>query len=142
MIVTGSGLPHPSDDVDHCFHFLVRLSRAVGEVHFFLADPRLHHHAWARLENGAVTRAYAWANETVWNQGAKSIAEIELGMKCFSYGGDAGTDPASIEACASANVGKIPLLAARWGFDPMNINGNLQNHASGVAGRSSRFQKD
>ncbi len=83
-----------------------------------MADPVLHHHAWARVENGVVTRAYAWVNETVWNQGAKTLAEIELNMKCFGYGEDAGMDDATMEEYAAANVGKMPSLAARWSFDP------------------------
>jgi hypothetical protein len=31
IIVTGSGLPHPGQDVDDCFHFLVRLGRSGGK---------------------------------------------------------------------------------------------------------------
>lgn len=45
IIVTGSGLPHPGQDVDCCFHFLIRLSRALGHVQFFMANPVLYHHA-------------------------------------------------------------------------------------------------
>jgi hypothetical protein len=141
IIVTGSALPHPGNDVDRCFHFLMRLSRALGHVQFFMTDPVLLHHAWARVEGGTVTRAYAWINETVWNQGVKTIAEIELNLKCFNYGDDAGMDNATTEESASANVGKVPLLAARWSFDPINLNGNLQHPANGIAGKSSRFRK-
>lgn len=142
IIVTGSGLPHPGNDVDRCFHFLIRLSRVVGGVQFFLADPLLHHHAWARVENGVVTRAYAWINETVWNQGVKSIAEIELQMKCFNYGEDAGMDDATTEEYAAANVEQIPSLSARWSFDPSAADGNWQSLPDGIAGRSARLRQD
>ncbi|HUA38014.1 MAG TPA: hypothetical protein VMA35_06390 [Candidatus Sulfopaludibacter sp.] len=138
IIVTGSGLPHPGKDVDRCYHFLILLSRVLGQVQFFMADPVLHHHAWVRVENGTVTRAYAWVNETLWNQGAKSIAEIELNMKCFSYGENAGMDDATMAEYAAANVKKIPSLSARWSFDPINVNLSLQHPAPGVAGKSSR----
>ncbi len=142
IIVTGSGLPHPGNDVDRCFHFLIRLSRVAGEVQFFMADPVRHHHAWARVENGVVTRAYAWVNETVWNQGAKSIAEIELNMKCFGYGEDAGMDDATMEKHAAANVEKILSLSARWSFDPSVMSGHLQNPADVIAGRLPRPWQD
>jgi hypothetical protein len=142
ILVTGSGLPHPGNDVDRCFHFLIRLSRVVGQVQFFMADPVLHHHAWARVENGVVTRAYAWVNETVWNQGVKSIAEIELNMKCFSYGEDTGMDDATMEEYAAANVEQIPSLSARWSFDPSVTGGNWQSPADGIAGKSSRLWQD
>lgn len=138
IIVTGPGLPHPGNDVDHCFHFLIRLSRVAGEVQFFLADTLLHHHAWARVENGIVKRAYAWINETVWNQGVKSIAEIELNLKCFSYGEDTGMDDATTEEYAAANVEQIHALSARWSFDPSAVDGNLPTRPGDLVRRSIR----
>jgi len=142
IIVTGPGIPHPGSDVDRCFLFLTQLSRALGHVQFFMADPILLHHAWARVDNGVVTRAYAWADGTVWNQGAKTIAEIELNMKCFSYGEDTGMAGAILKENAAANVEKIPSLSARWNFDPSVAGGNLQNPAGGGTGRVSWFFKD
>ena len=137
IIVTGASLPNPSCDVDECFRFLTRMSQELGQVQFFQADRILHHHAWARAENGNVTRAYAWAGETIWNQGAKTAAETELSMKCFSYGEDPDANTwASVEWTA-ANVGKVPLLATRWSLDPARINGRARNHADGIAGESS-----
>ncbi len=142
IIVTGSGLPQPGHDVDRCFHFLVRLSGALGHVQLFMADPALHHHAWARVENGVVKRAYVWVDETVWHQGVKSLAETELNMRCFGYGEDAGMDNATMAENAAANVEKVPSLAARWSFDPATVAENLPHPADGVAGKSSQFYKD
>src|SRR5476651_1733156 len=85
VIVTGLALPTPDDDVDACFLFLTALSRKLGHVQFFHAEKFSNHHAWARLDDGCVTRAYAWAGETVWNQGAKTIPEARLALKCFPY---------------------------------------------------------
>jgi len=127
VIVTGPGLPNPGDDVDACFHFLMALSRRLGHVQYFHVNAILQHHAWARLDDGCVTRAYAWANETVWNQGAKTLPEIELGMKCSAY----GENLASIGE-AEANARKIPLLAARWSLDPAEINSRFVKHGSGI----------
>jgi hypothetical protein len=124
IIVTGSGLPHPGQDVDDCFHFLVRLSRELGHVQFFMADPVLHHHAWVRVENGVVGRAYAWVNETIWNQGPKSMAEIELNVESPGYGENPGTDGGTMEESAAANANKVPALAARWSLDPAAVDAN------------------
>jgi hypothetical protein len=121
VIVTGPDLPSPSDDVDACFRFLVSASRQLGHVQFFYADKFSAHHAWARMDDGCVTRAYAWAGETIWNQGAKTMAEAGLGMKCFGYGEDSEMDLAIINESAAANVEKIPLLAARWSIDPAMV---------------------
>ena len=77
------------------------------------------HHAWARLDDGCVTRAYAWAGETIWNQGAKTAAEARSGHELSGYGEDAGGRILDDEVnMSSANVEKIPLLAARWSLDP------------------------
>jgi len=138
IIVTGSGLPNPSCDVDDCFRFLSDLSQRLGHVQLFHADRILHHHAWARAENGVVTRAYAWAGETIWNQGAKTPAEIELSMKCFRYGEEPNANSWAAVEWTAANVGKVPLLATQWSLDPARLNDRARNHAGGIAGESSR----
>jgi hypothetical protein len=134
VIVTGLALPTPDDDVDACFLFLTALSRKLGHVQFFHAEKFSHRHAWARVDDGCVTRAYAWAGETVWNQGTKTMPEAGLGLKCFAYG-----DHSATNETAEANCEKVSLLAARWSFDPATIDENLLNHASGVAGELSQF---
>ncbi len=134
VVVTGTGLPHPDEDVDRCFRFLTGLSRQLGHVQFFHMEKFSGHHAWARMDDGCVTRAYAWAGETLWNQGAKTLAEKGLGLICFDYGEDSGTGfPASNEG-ASGNLEKIPLLAAHWSVDP-----GAWHQTDGLAGESSRF---
>jgi hypothetical protein len=138
IIVTGSGLPNPSCDVDECFRFLARISGQLGQVQLFHADRILHHHAWARAEHGIVTRAYAWAGETIWNQGAKTPAETELSMKCFGYGEDPNANLWAAVEWTAANVGKVPLLATRWSLDPARVNERARKHADGIAGESSR----
>jgi hypothetical protein len=138
VIVTGSGLPNPGCDADDCFHFLTGLSRKLGHVQFFQAERTLHHHAWVRVENGAVTRAYAWAGETVWNEGHQTPAEKELSMKCFSYGEHPSATSWAAAEWTATNVAKVPLLAARWSLDPARVDERLRNHANGVAGEVSQ----
>ena len=134
VIVTGPGLPDPGDDVDACHLFLTALSRELGHVQFFHAEIFSAHHAWARIDEGCVTRAYAWAGETIWNQGAETLAETRLRMKCFGYGEDAGAGFWATKTNAAANVEKIPQLAARWGIDP-----KMMQRASEISGESSRL---
>jgi hypothetical protein len=128
VIVTGLAIPTPDNDVDECFRFLVSLSRKLGHVQFFQAEKFLHYHAWARLDYGCVTRAYAWAGETVWNQGGKTVPETELGVKCYAYGESC---PSNI---ARTNTDKVAQLAARWNFDPASVDERSLNRALGVAG--------
>ena len=133
VIVTGPGLPDPGDNVDACHLFLTALSRELGHVQFFHMEKFSGHHAWARMDEGCVTRAYAWAGETLWNQGAETLAENRLDLKCFGYGEDSGDESWVTKENASANVEKIPLLAARWSVDP-----EILHRAKGIAGESSR----
>ncbi len=132
VIVTGLAIPTPDDDVDESFHFLISLSRKLGHVQFFYSEKFLQYHAWARLDEGCVTRAYAWTGETVWNQGPKTLPETELGVKCFAYG----------EFCppniARKNTEKVSQLAARWNFDPAAVDEKILNEAIGVAGELPR----
>ena len=132
VIVTGLGLPQPGDDVDATFLFLTALSKDLGHVQFFHADRLLHHHAWARLDDGCVTRAYAWAGETVWQQGIETVPEIKLGLKMFSYG-----DSSATSREAEMNYEKVPALAARWSLDPAKVRAHSFRQASGIVGETA-----
>lgn len=119
VLVVGPGLPEPADDVDVCYRFLRDLSRKLGNVQFYSVNRVLSHHAWALLEDGEVYRAYAWAGETLWNEGFITAAERELGMVCFEYGSEV-----NVFACREALAGdaeKLNQLAGRWSLDPAAI---------------------
>ena len=118
-LVIGAGLPDPAADVDVAYRFLTRLSRSIGEVHFYSADRVLNFHSWARLDSGRVTRAYAWAGETVWNEGRSTLEERLLGMRCRAYAEEPppvrfGEVPSELH-----NTERVVLLARRWSVDPM-----------------------
>jgi len=134
VIVTGMGLPNPTDDVDATFIFLTALSRQVGHVQYFYASRLLHHHAWARLDDGCVTRAYAWAGETVWCQGVETLPEIETDVRLFAYG-----DSSATSLDAEMNFEKVPRLAARWSLDPAQVRLNSHQQSIGLAGGPSFF---
>ncbi len=137
ILVVGSGVPDPVEDVDACFRLLLELSRKLGHVQFFHADRVLHHHAWAQVEAGRVLRAYAWAGETLWNQGAKTDAESALGMKCFAYGEDCSLSRWGMGEVLTSNAEKVPQLAARWSLDPAQIQEQSLAGSRGVAGKPS-----
>jgi hypothetical protein len=134
ILVMGSGLPEPSDDVDVCFRFLLELSRRVGQVQFFHANRVVHSHAWVKAEGGRIVRAYAWAGKTLWCQGVMTPTEQELGLRCFGY--LEPSDPASFGQpnVAAANVEKIALLASRWSIDPSRIDTQFLQMERGIAG--------
>jgi hypothetical protein len=138
ILIVGSGLPDPVEDVDACFRFLLDLSRKLGHVQFFHANTVSGHHAWVRAESGRIVRAYVWAGETLWNQGIKTRAELELGLKCFRYLETPESALFGQPEISSANVNKVPLLASRWSFDPASIELRELEQASGIAGEAPR----
>ena len=138
ILVMGSGLPDPSEDVDKCFRFLVDLSRRLGQVQFFSASRVVQHHAWIRVDSGKVLRAYAWGGRTLWRQGAITAAEQELNLAIFDYLEGPERFPFVHPDVLSTNTEKVPLLAARWSLDPARVDESWMHAASGVAGEPSR----
>ena len=132
VIVTGLGVPNPSEDVDDTFLFLTEMSRKLGHVQYFYAEKFSRHHGWARLDDGCVTRGYAWTGETVWNQGAKTVPEIEVDIKTFDYGEQIATI-----LDAETNFEKVPQLASRWSLDPAEVKLDSVRQSIGLAGESA-----
>ena len=138
VLVVGSLLPDSSEDVDACFRFLHRLSRELGEVQFFSVNRAVGHHAWARFEKGRVLRGYAWAGETLWNQGIKTWGERKLGLKCFAYfEGEPRAHFAQFEP-VRANAEKVLSLASLWSVDPTSVDDSMLTDAFGITGDLSQ----
>jgi hypothetical protein len=134
VLVIGSHLPDPAEDVDRCFYFLTSLSRKLGHVQFFCANRVVNHHAWIYAEQGRIQRAYAWAGKTLWNQGRMTRAELELGLKCFDYAVAAERAVFHQADPLLLNTERVPLLAARWSVDPASVDPRLFREALGIAG--------
>ncbi|MBN8248441.1 MAG: hypothetical protein J0L84_13495 [Verrucomicrobia bacterium] len=124
-LVLGGRLPDPARDVEALFRWLHRLSRELGEVHFYAADRVVHTHAWARLDDGRVTRAYAWTGETQWNEGRYTLEERLLGMRCRAYFEEAEPAPFGSVAPEVRNTERVILLARRWSVDPVAASERL-----------------
>src|SRR5215469_5267825 len=138
VLIIGSNLPDPADDVDLCFRFLISLSHKLGHVQFFKANRVLGHHAWVRIEAGRVVRGYAWAGKALWNQGKPAREEGELGLRCFQYF-ETPTQTFDEFDVAASNVEKVSLLAGRWSLDPGTVDEHLFEHAYGIAGEPPRL---
>lgn len=133
ILVLGTALPDPSEDVDTLFRFLTGLSRKLGHVQYFNMNRALNHHAWAVVDKGEVTRAYAWDGEILWNQGQLTPAEINLDLHCLDYG-ETLPGTAGKRNPMTANTEKVPLLAARWGMDPAVLSRHLLDERRGLTG--------
>jgi hypothetical protein len=135
VLVVGSGLPEPAEDVDLCYRFLAELSRKLGHVQYFSASRVVNYHCWAMLERGRVYRAYAWAGETLWNQGPVTAAERDLGLVCFGYGTEQNSF--AIRDLITVNSDNVNQLAARWSVDPCACSPATLNER-GIVGEFSQ----
>ena len=138
ILVMGSSLPEPADDVDKCFRFIHGLSRKLGHVQFFSVNRAVNHHAWVQADHGHIVRGYAWAGKTLWNQGQMTHAEVQLRLKCFGY--TESSEPvhyAQVDPTA-VNSERVALLAARWSVDPAAIDVRRLRASQGIAGEFSR----
>ena len=139
VLVMGSALPNPCDDEDACYRFLLPLSRKLGHVQLFSVSGVFNQHAWVQVEMGRVLRAYAWSGKTLWNQGERTPAEKELGLKCYDYAQSAANTPFGYRDPSCGNSDKVHLLAARWSIDPDEIDDQFLEHALGIVGEPTRI---
>jgi hypothetical protein len=121
-LVIGDQLPDPADDVDAAFRFLTGVSGHLGHVQYFSASRALGHHAWVKLYQGKIVRAFAWAGQTLWNQGTLSTAELKLGAVCHDYLADEHLSWREQQEISAGNIDLMPALAARWSIDPAAID--------------------
>ena len=129
ILVFGSGIPDPASDIDLYFRVVSALSRELGEVQGYAYHKVVNHHAYARMVNGVVVRAYASAGDTLWDQGEITRAERNLGFQCPGYGESIRRDSPGI-----SNAERISQLAARWSIDPTQLDEEFFLEAQGVAG--------
>ena len=138
ILVVGNSLPDIHDDVDKLYHFLMKVAHELGSIQYFSANRVLSHHAWVRIENNRVYRAYAWAGETLWNQGDRTAAEKELELKCYEYCDNPLPYPFTARDSHVANTEKVMQLAARWSIDPMAVNNPNLRASFGITGDLAR----
>jgi hypothetical protein len=138
ILVVGNSLPDVADDVDKLFRFLMKVANDLGSIQYFSANRVLNHHSWVRIENNRVYRAYAWAGETLWNQGDRTAAEKELELKTYEYCDNPLPYPFTARDSHVANTEKVMQLAARWSIDPMAVNNQNLRASIGIAGDLSR----
>ena len=141
ILAVGPGLPDPFDEIDACFHLIRDLSSELGCVQFFSATPILDHHAWAWADEGRILRAYARADETLWNQGMQTRAERDLGFECYDYLEPARIRDFSLNGPPTSHSEMLFQLAARWSLNPRAIRTVPTRANRGISGRLTHFEK-
>jgi hypothetical protein len=136
-LLSSPALPDFTDDVDAVYHLTSTLAEVFQEVQFYSFNRLFNHHGWVWAKNASIQRAYAWAGETLWNQGPVTEEELQLRMNLLDYGETppiSFTEPSlnfeAIEAgdyfldspmSHKENSEKILLLAQLWSVDPRMV---------------------
>jgi len=113
----GSGLADPGENIDRLHRQLMGMAAHFSGLQYFHQNRALARHAWVRVENQQVYRAYAWADRTQWNEGDFTAAERSLDLKCEDYGQPEPTWPPPDQR--RVNTLRVPMLAAKWSLDPL-----------------------
>ena len=129
------------EDIDACYRFLADMSERLGHVQYFHSSSELGHHAWAKLIERQVVRAYAWTGETTWNQGKSTLAEKKTGMSCFDYLAAGGFGSYQQWETVGTNVDRLPVLASIWSVDPAVLEDPVMRMKPGWAGRWAKCQR-
>ncbi|MBO8170903.1 MAG: hypothetical protein H0Z33_03320 [Bacillaceae bacterium] len=106
VLVIGQSLPTAGDEghPDEITPLIQDLGSQFEEVHYFSTHRVVEYHAWARVQNGEIVRAYAYlgeSGETIWDKGDVTEAEKELDIP--------GDYPDEED---------VLRLAAKWSVDP------------------------
>jgi hypothetical protein len=95
--------------------WLYQLSRTLGDVYYFSTMRDLNNHAWAKIHNGQVKRAYAYSGEmgeVMWDYGNISREEQSLGFDFADYKGS----NVNGEGCFP-NEQDVLSIASAWSID-------------------------
>lgn len=120
--VVGLALPQPMGRgfIDKCTPLLMKLGGEFIEAQYFLSYPPMDFHAWARVVDGRLVRAFAIGDEgIVWNKGKPTKEEKTLGLKLFELRGVKGRKgDAGGELILYPTEEHVMRLASRWSMDP------------------------
>jgi hypothetical protein len=138
--VIGLALPHPlgRSFLDKSTQLLLDLGGRFPEVQYFFTYPLIDFFAWARIDDGKLTRAFAVGDEgTLWNKGKITREETSLGLKLFELRGVRGRrGEAGGEILMHPTEEHVLMLASRWSLDPTRVDQCKAGPALGYIGRA------
>jgi len=120
---------------------LVDLSAHFGEAQMFQSYRVVSSYAWHRAVDGQVVRAYATVEFNEWEEGARSDAELELGITFLK---EIPTDQAESDAFWARTDIAVPdeetvlKVAGLWSVNPQCLEDSGLKPSAGLLGRLPR----
>lgn len=120
MILTSIDLPCPetNDGINKVTELLNQLSSEFGDVNFFANHRVSDFYAWAKSENGKLTRGFAIADgyEPFWNVGDKSGLEEK-----FVYPFEKSDEPEDLNQDI-IDEDMVMRIAGDWSVNPTELD--------------------
>jgi hypothetical protein len=128
VFVIGLALPSSGDSCheEKCLPFLEEIGQTFDAVFFFCTHRIVEYHAWARVDKGKISRAYAYLGErgeSIWNIGEKTIEEQNLKFKFFAdepHEGE-GDDYWKREDLTFPDEDDVIKIAEAWTLNPLEF---------------------
>lgn len=128
------------DHPDLATPFLQEIGKHFHEVQYFGTHRVVEYHAWARVLDGAVVRAYAYVGErgeTLWDVGARTAEEAELGVTFFDERSPEAQDDAYWERkdLTYPDEEYVMRIAGKWSINPEDLESMGLPPSTGLLGR-------
>ncbi len=142
VFVVGIMLPDAGDsnNPDKASPFLTHVGTTYDSLYYFATHRVVEYHAWAKVENGEIVRAYAYSGEqgkTFWNKGEKTEIEQQLKFNFFADEPPSGEGDKywEREDLRFPNEEDVLRISGAWCLNPIEIeNMNLES-STGIIGK-------
>ncbi len=119
--------------------FLESIGKQFNEVQYFSTHRVVEYHAWAKVIQGRIVRAYAYIGEQghkIWDKGTLTIEEQELGFHFFDPESNEAKDNSywEREDLAFPNEENVMRLAGKWSVDPTQLESMSMPPSTGLVG--------
>lgn len=143
VFVVGA-IPDPGDSEhpDECTSLLEELGKIFDPVFYFGTHRVVGFHAWARIDKGKISRAYAFDGDqgiTIWDKGEQTSEEKKLGFKFFADVPPQGQEQGYRERkdLRFPDEEDVMSIAEAWTLNPTKIDQMNLPESVGLVGKAS-----
>lgn len=113
---------------------LERLSRQFDNVQYLCNHLDADLYVWARAQHGKLVRGYGWQARSIWDDGAPTDEERDLGIQ-FESGVSPKVDSGDGNQPLPFTEDNLFQLAACWSIDPTTLDVEYHEPLSGLLGK-------
>ena len=142
VFVVGVAFPDTGDSsrADRCTPVLEALGKKYDHVYFFGTHRVVEFHVWARVDNGVISRAYAYLGKqgiTIWDKGNRTKEEVDLKFNFFADKPPEGQGKEYWERVdlTFPDEEDVIKIAEAWTMNPLKIDEMDLTPSAGLVGQ-------